>query len=579
MRLNCTASFSRAFIVALGVVLAGTAHAASPHREPVGFSFTQDVGIGRSVYVVGNHPDIGSWNPVNAVRLRWTPGNVWTGSVAIRAGTELEYKYIARTNSIGAHCDGGNVSWQDGPNLTLTVPAQPPAPYEGKTIYYHSSWTNASILYRLGTNTNFVNVAMEQVGPGRSPQEYLYRLSGIGTAGEPIEFVPNGYLDGQQFWDNAPYPGYGNSNYFTPLDHFFLQDGHIFNYQPPASLSAPQIITNQVNSTIANILGRRVRVLLPRGYMENNWKRYPVVYLHDGQNVYAPGGAFGSWDADISTIREISQGRMREVILVAIDNTNDRLAEYCPPGDSGAGSAGKADLYYQYLIQDVRPYVDSTFRTLTDPANTGLMGSSMGGLVSAYVGLGAGDEFGLIGAMSSSFWAATNFVTRLGTIDTAGVRIYMDAGTGEGNSVWRIWDVYNHLLADGYTQNADLWTVVECGTIHNEAAWRGRYPAAARYLFNLLDEANLLVYEDQQLQMQLVKEAAASDWTARFTSLHGWQYDLEEATSLTLPDWAEAGTNVIERMPWQKRELPLSVGESPSVRYYRIRASSPSVEP
>lgn len=567
-------------VISIGFVLIGAAHAGSPHRESVGFSFTQDVGLGRSVYVVGSHPDIGSWNPVNAVRLRWTPGNVWTGSVAIQAGTELEYKSIARTNSIDSHCDVGNATWQSGPNLTLTVPAQPPAPYAGKTIYYHSSWTNASILYRLGTSEDFVNVPMEQVGPGRSPEEYLYRVSGIATAGEPIEFAPNGYLDGQEYWDNAPYPGYGDegNNYFTPLDHIFLQDGHIFNYRPPASLSVPQFITNQVDSTVANIQGRRVRVLLPRGYEENTWKRYPVLYLHDGQNVYAPGG-IGSWDTEVSTIREVSQGRMREVILVAIDNTNDRLADYCPPGDVAAGSAGKADLYYQYLINDVRAYVDTTFRTLTDPANTGLMGSSMGGLVSAYVGLEAGDEFGLIGAMSSSFWTATNFVTRLGTIDTSGVRIYMDAGTGEQPSVWRIWDVYNQLLADGYSQNAEMWTVIECGTGHNEAAWRGRYPAAARYLFNLLDEANLLAYEDQPLHMELMKAATTPDWLVRFTALHGWQYDLEESTSLTLPDWSEADTTSIERMPWQEREMPFVVGEMPGPRYYRLRASSPGIEP
>ncbi len=566
-------------LLAIVFLLTGIAQADSPYREPLGFSYEWDVGLGRSVYVVGNHPDIGSWNPVNAVRLRWTPGNVWTGSVAIRAGTELEYKYIARTNSIDVHCEGGNVSWLAGPNLTRSVPPQPPAPYEGKTIYYHSSWTNASILYRLETSTNFVSMEMEQIGPGRSPGEFLYRVSGIASAGSPIEFVASGYLDGQQYWDNAAYPGYGDNNYFTPLDHFFLQDGNIYNYQPPDSVSPPQIVTNQVASTVANIQGRRVRVLLPRGYEENTWKHYPVLYLHDGQNVYAPGGAFGSWDADISTIREISQGRMREVILVAIDNTDERLAEYCPPGDTLEGDAGKADRYHQFLLDDVRDYVDSTFRTLTDSANTGLMGSSMGGLVSVYAGLEAGQEFGLIGAMSSSFWAATNFVHRLSTLDTKGGRIYMDAGTGEGGGVWRIWDVYNQLLADGYTQNEDLKVFIECGAGHNEAAWRGRYPAAARYLFNLWDEANLLVYREQQPDMRLVKDPELPDWSIRFTSMHGWQYDLEVATSLTLPDWAEVNGNSIERMPWQEQEFPLITDNGPNARYYRIRASLPGTGP
>ena len=120
--------------------------ARSPAREVVSFSVTTNTGLGRSVFVVGSHADVGNWNPTGAVKLYWTSGNVWTGQVAVQAGTTLEYKFITRGTATTQWCDGANAEWSGGGNLTTAVPAQPSAPYTNKTIYYHSGWTNAFIL-------------------------------------------------------------------------------------------------------------------------------------------------------------------------------------------------------------------------------------------------------------------------------------------------------------------------------------------------------------------------------------------------------------------------------------------------
>ncbi|NBQ64586.1 MAG: hypothetical protein EBT95_03425 [Verrucomicrobia bacterium] len=112
----------------------------------------------------------------------------------------------------------------------------------------------------------------------------------------------------------VPYQGLaGPYNFRTRLDVFFVQDGQIFTYRPPATLSAPQIITTNVGSTVTNIPSRPVTIYLPRGYTQNTWKKYPVLYFHDGQNVFFPGGSFGTWDADRIANHEISHSQRQRL--------------------------------------------------------------------------------------------------------------------------------------------------------------------------------------------------------------------------------------------------------------------------
>ena len=266
-------------------LVGGPAWARSPERITFPVSITWDVGPGNNVYLVGSHPDVGSWSPVNAHKLRWTTGNNWTGQVAVQAGTALEFKFISRNGASNQYCNGANVVWEGGANRTTNLPAAAGAPFTGKTIFYYSSWTSATLVTAASNAYPFT-----RVGPGRTGGEYLHRVDGVPEEGEPLEFAINGSLGGVSGWDKPP-PGDGwgvNGNYYTTLDVFLIQEGQIYTYWPSNTMSAPSSETRVVNSSYATITGRTIRIYLPRGYTNHPWKRYPVIYMQDGQNMADP---------------------------------------------------------------------------------------------------------------------------------------------------------------------------------------------------------------------------------------------------------------------------------------------------
>ncbi|HMP88940.1 MAG TPA: alpha/beta hydrolase-fold protein [Kiritimatiellia bacterium] len=503
----------------------------SPDREILGFSVATNVGFGFNVHVLGNHPDIGSWISTNAVKLRWTAGNIWTGQVAVQKGTELEYKYVARDGSPSAYTNISNIVWESGANRQRSVPAADDPPAPGKTVYYYSAWTSATLL--VISETNFPAYPMTRIGPGRSEGEYLYRAQNVGEAGEWLEFVPNGWFNNTNYWDNPPYVDF-NNNYFTPLDAFILQDGNIYNYWPSNVVSAPRVISNFVNSSQGEITGRLIRIYLPRGYDSHPERRYPVLYMQDGTNVFSPGGSFGSWDADLIATREISQGRMRETIIVAIDNMPNRRVEYNPPGSTyPTEPPGHADKYLKFLADNVRPTLDFNFRTLNERRNTFVGGSSMGGIFSVYAGYDT-NLFGGIIAMSPAFTRATNYMAALWSREKTPIRIYMDTGSAEGQvgitpggDYWESpWQGYDIFLSHGFAPNHDLMMRVGHGHGHNEAAWRARLPFAYRFILNVRDEPNRIAQKEWPPDVS----AMPSPGMMTFNTLQHFNYQLDEKT-------------------------------------------------
>ena len=480
--------FLRVSVLALGVS-AGVVSAARPPLHTLVINASSNVAGGSALHVAVDRPEFGSLTTTGSVRMFSPSANQWTASIAVLGSTistSVNFKLATRTTSSSTHCTLGNGNLS-GPTLATNVPLWNPG-YTGKTVYYHTSWTNAFVLFRVGQTETFSNAPMTRVGPGRAGGEFLYRIDGIGEAGRALEFVPNGYsAAGVLQWDNPALGGI-NNNYFTWLDTLFLQDGNIFNYFPPAAVSAPQVInvTTWNSSYTGNgIPSRGGRIYLPRGYTQNTAKKYPVLYMHDGQNVFDPGGAFGSWSADAAATREIGQGRMRETIIVAVNNSNNRMSEYGTPQDGFTGN-----FYLSYLVNNVRPNINATYRTLTNRMDTGVMGSSLGGLISAYCGLST-NVFGLIGAVSPSYWYGPNFRSWIDTQPTKGSRIYQDAGTAEGASMWDyFWPVLGYYQQDGYIVNDDVLYAIGCDQGHNEAAWANRVPGAFRFLLNPWDETN-----------------------------------------------------------------------------------------
>jgi len=563
------------FVRILGLWLIPVTEADSPDRTAISFSVTTNTGIGYAVFITGNHPDIGNWVPSRGAKLYWTPGNVWTGAVAIEPGITVEYKPVIIPLAVEHVCDPTQAQFippGEDNHYELDIPPRSPAPYGGKSIYYHSALTNVFMLYSIAGNA-FTSAPLHVIAPGRSPGEWLHHVSGIGEAGASIEFVMSGWVGTNIVYDHAPFPGYGTPpahNYFTTLDTFFIQDGDLFNYQPPAWVSPPSVVVSNVVSTHPPSPDRAMRIYLPRGYEENTWKRYPVLYMHDGENVFAPGGAFGSWDADITATREISQGRIRECIVVALDSTSNRTREYLPPEDHSGGQ-GFGDVYSRFLIYDVKTKIDAEFRTLPDRPNTLTAGSSSGGLIATYLGWHT-NVFGKIGAFSPAYLISPNFNDRIADEPKQDLRLYVDMGTAgspETLLVEDYWIVLDHWLRDGYVENEDLLSTLACGAFHNEAAWAARLPDCLRFLLSIWDEQNLLAHRDFVPNVLNIS-GPNSGISLDYPSLVGWTYQLESASE---PDgtWSFVESQPPETAAWAIRQLTdtNSTGNL-SRRMYRI---------
>ena len=262
--------------------------------------------------------------------------------------------------------------------------------------------------------------------------------------------------------------------------------------------------TVMVESDDAMITSREVRVWLPAGY-DTGDGRYPVVYFHDGQNVFRPGGTFGCWFAEDAAESEMAAGRMREAIMVAIQNNEAdmgkaRMTEYQPPTDINPRDPSRGNgichRYAEFLVGKVKGAIDGKYRTLPDRANTVVAGSSMGGLVSLWLGLNT-DVFGAVGVFSPAFWTSPNFTKAMmeGT-KKDGLRIYMDMGTREKGSLtgdyWKdALAVRDALLKQGYVEGEEfLWNPGE-GDEHSEKAWAKRLPVALRFLLPEKDKPRM----------------------------------------------------------------------------------------
>lgn len=144
--------------------------------------------------------------------------------------------------------------------------------------------------------------------------------------------------------------------------------------------------------------GERVhafRVFTPPGYHENTIARFPVLYMHDGGNLFFPEEAFqgDTWKVEETLDRLDAMNLVRKMIVVGV-HPRDRMEDYVRPG---------FEAYGRYLAEDLKPWVDANYRTLADPAHTAVMGSSLGGVVSLHVGLAHPESFGLVGCLSSTF--------------------------------------------------------------------------------------------------------------------------------------------------------------------------------
>jgi enterochelin esterase-like enzyme len=234
---------------------------------------------------------------------------------------------------------------------------------------------------------------------------------------------------------------------------------------------------------------RDLIVYLPPGYDGQPTRQFPVLYLHDGQNLFDGSTSFipgMDWHVGQTADQCIEQGLVEPLIIVGIYNAGkQRLSEYTPTRAPKLGG-GRANRYAKFLLEEVRPFVGQRYRARQIPQSTGIGGSSLGGLVSLYLGLKHPGVFGKIAALSPSVWWNERVILRFAATAQARPlpRIWLDIGTNEGprivDDVERFRDV---LLHKGWQPDQDLHYQRVEGAEHNEAAWAQRVGPFLQFLF------------------------------------------------------------------------------------------------
>lgn len=273
------------------------------------------------------------------------------------------------------------------------------------------------------------------------------------------------------------------------------------DWQPYADIHGPD---NTVSGTVlvwpaleSPALGgaREIVVYLPPSLGEDgsgrtDGRRYPVLYFHDGQNVFDERTSYsGEWAADEALEQLAREGL--EAIAVAVPNGGEaRMDEYNPwrgrnTLDKGRPIVGgKGDAYLEWLVGSVKPLIDRSFPTRSDREATGVIGSSMGGLISLYALIAHPQVFGLAGVFSPSLiWNRYEILNQVEQGRLPEARIHLDMGGRE----WRGMTAHARRLRDllidkGWRDGHDLHYVEERYALHNEAAWARRLPDALRFL-------------------------------------------------------------------------------------------------
>jgi len=236
---------------------------------------------------------------------------------------------------------------------------------------------------------------------------------------------------------------------------------------------------------------RNIVVYVPPGY-DASTDRYPVFYLQDGQNLFDPATAFlgQDWRADVTADDLIVRGVIEPLLLVGVYNTGvRRISEYTPTRDARMRKGGKGDRYAQMLARELKPFIDAKYRTRRGAVDTGVGGSSLGGLVSLQAGLLYPRVFGKLAVMSPSVWwdqrSILDIVRRFRS--AARPRIWLDTGTEEGETTEDNARVLRDVFEErGWHEGADLFYREFEGAGHNEAAWGARFGEILPCLFGKL---------------------------------------------------------------------------------------------
>jgi len=229
---------------------------------------------------------------------------------------------------------------------------------------------------------------------------------------------------------------------------------------------------------------RRIWMYFPPDY-ETSGLNYPVLYMHDGQNLFDAGTSFaGEWEVD-ETLNTLAEQGKHVPLVIGIDNGgNDRIGEYTPWTNPQYGG-GDGDKYMQFIVETLKPYIDQHYRTLAEREYTGIMGSSIGGLVSNYGSLKYQDIFSKAGLFSPSYWFSDSvWIFTHDAGKKQDMRFYQLCGTNESSGmVGDMQRMKDSVVSAGFTQD-QIYNKVVAGGQHNEKLWREAFGDAYVWLFN-----------------------------------------------------------------------------------------------
>lgn len=234
---------------------------------------------------------------------------------------------------------------------------------------------------------------------------------------------------------------------------------------------------------------RDLFVYLPEAYFSEPQRHFPLLILHDGQNLFDGDLSYvkgQTWQVGATADEEIRAERVQPVILVGVANTGvSRMAEYTPTADGHLGG-GKGPLYARLLVDDLLPELQNRLRTLSGPENVGIAGSSLGALISLSIAMHFPDVFGKVGVLSPSIWWDHRAILRdvRSLKSKLPLKVWLDMGTAEGLRHVRDANLLAQLLqAKGWRLGGDLSYRRYPGGVHTETAWAARFAEVLRFLF------------------------------------------------------------------------------------------------
>ncbi|MGM9484277.1 alpha/beta hydrolase [Roseateles sp. NT4] len=331
--------------------------------------------------------------------------------------------------------------------------------------------------------------------PGDKPGRYRLRLTlpDDATGGQPLAYkfrIERGTgQDGSDGWE----PG---RNHAVVLNGGEVLVARVFG-APAEDVPVSRVGTIErmglVPSTHVN--PREVQVWLPPGYAEHPEARYPVLYLHDGQNVFDARAAGSEWQVDEAAQRGVSSGRLRPFIVVAVSSVDaSRTDDYTPSvmtqpaerqGQAAQKHGGNVSAYARFLVEELKPTIDAHFRTRTGRADTAVGGSSFGGLASMWLALHRPETFGAALVVSPSVWWDDRFILRdaAATTPSPRPRLWVDMGAQEGDQAMQFARELNELLRRRGWGDETLRFTEDTTGRHDEGSWARRVPAMLDFLY------------------------------------------------------------------------------------------------